>query len=1069
MNRREIETADSKPEEIYACSTEELETFSISTANTFEGACLDTGAQKAVVGRSQANAYCRMLGKGLNMLAEKSPKIFRFGTQAMESLGTLYFRIPVNDDFFVSFMASVVDINVPLLLGLDVMSEYKLVVDIGDSILFSKLQGWMATLTQKLGHIYLTCDQNILYTPTELTRIHRHFFHPHSERLFSLMKRAQDPDATPETHKQLEEITNSCDICQRLAKEPGRFRVALPSEDIVFNRTVYMDLTKIDSTQCLHIVDKDTLFNAAVFLSSGETTDDVWNAYMRSWVIPYIGYSQKIHTDQGPQFMSDRWDSLLRDAGIEKDESGIESHNAIGSGERYHAFLRKIYKKVRAELINVSKDYALSLAVKAMNETAGPNGLSPILLVFGVHPRMPLPTTDLPEQRERMKALKLARSEMVKAIARSRLATAKRSNVPAASDSLIKSGMEVLVYREGPKQWNGPYAVISVDEKQVVLNIDNHNKTFSVDKVKPYLHSTVAREPETSDNVAALPPRTESSDYGAMIDQIIAGDAFFSKLYKSINRSKNEYDFSESIDPIQTYLTEVLKPGDQREFSEAFEEAKQFEVNGLMERGTFETVDSNGLGKDANILGGRFVCTLKNKGTDREKPKARYVAQGHRDKEKPYIVHNITTLRQSSVKIVVSTSAVMNFRIFSHDVTQAYLQSDDELSREIYLRPRKEDLKFFGIQDRQLLRLKRALYGVTDAGDYWGVTFDRHVKQDLQMQPIETDPSLYIKLCNGQFSGLLGSYVDDCLLGGDKEFQNLTEKTLERFDSRPREWDNVEFLGVSIFTHWEEVDGIKHRCFKLGQPEHLSKILKIPLDISFDGFRSVRACFGWLSHSRPDVCCAVNRAAQVTVDTFDKRHIQELNKAILRVRSSLDLFLKYETLDISTLHIRAYVDASFATNEDHSSQLGYVILLCDATDRCHFLDFASKKCKRVVRSIMAGEIYAFAEGFDCAYAIKHTLERIYGQRIPITMLTDSKQMFDVITKASQTTEKRLLIDIAAAREAYNRHEISNVGLVLSGDNVADGLTKVGTFVSLNKVMETGFDRSPVQQWIFRES
>ena len=159
----------------------------------------------------------------------------------------------------------------------------------------------------------------------------------------------------------------------------------------------------------------------------------------------------------------------------------------------------------------------------------------------------------------------------------------------------------------------------------------------------------------------------------------------------------------------------------------------------------------------------------------------------------------------------------------------------------------------------------------------------------------------------------------------------------------------MEFLGVSIATHWKEIDGIENRCFKLGKPEHLSKILKIPMDISFDGFRSVRACFGWLSHSRPDVSGAVNRAAQVTVDTFDKRHIQDLNKAILRVRSSLDLFLKYEALDISKIHIRAYVDASFATNEDHSSQFGCVIVLCDATNRCHFLDFSSKKCKRVVR------------------------------------------------------------------------------------------------------------------------
>ena len=702
-----------------------------------------------------------------------------------------------------------------------------------------------------------------------------------------------------------------------------------------------------------------------------------------------------------------------------------------------------------------------------MNETAGPNGLSPILLVFGVHPRMPLPTTNLPEQRERMKALKMARSEMVKAIARSRLSTARRSNVPAASDSLIEAEMEILVHREGPKQWNGPYRVISVDEKQVVLNIDNQHKTYSVDKVKPYLHSAAAQEPASSGNVAVPPPQAETSDYGAMIDQVIAGDVFFYNLHKSIKRSKEECEFSEPLDPIQTYLTEILKPGDQREFSKAFAEAKQHEINGLMERGTFETVSSDELEKDANILGGRFVCTIKNKGSDKEKAKARYVAQGHRDKEKPYIVHNITTLRQSSVKIVVSTSAVMNFRIFSHDVTQAYLQSDEGLSREIYLRPRKEDLKFFGIHDGQLLQLIRAFYGVTDAGDYWGVTFDKHVKQDLEMEPTEVDPSLYIKKSNGQLSGLLGSYVDDCLHGGDEEFQDLTEKTLQRFDSRPREWDNVEFLGVSILTRWTENDGINRRCFKLGQPEHLSKVLKVPLDISFHRFRSVRASFGWLSHSRPDVCCAVNRAAQVTQETFAKRHIEELYKAVLRVRSSMDLFLRYEPLDISTLHIRAYVDASFATNDDHSSQLGYVILLCDAMDRCHFLDFASKKCKRVVRSIMAGEIYAFAEGFDYAYAIKHTLEKVYGQNIPITLLTDSKQMFDVITKASQTAEKRLLIDITAAREAYNRHDISNVGLVLSGDNVADGLTEIGSFSSLNKVMETGYDRSPVQQWIFR--
>ena len=36
------------------------------------------------------------------------------------------------------------------------------------------------------------------------------------------MKRGEDPDATPEILKQQQEIIDSCDICQRIAKEPGQ-------------------------------------------------------------------------------------------------------------------------------------------------------------------------------------------------------------------------------------------------------------------------------------------------------------------------------------------------------------------------------------------------------------------------------------------------------------------------------------------------------------------------------------------------------------------------------------------------------------------------------------------------------------------------------------------------------------------------------------------------------------------------------------------------------------------------------------------------------------------------------
>ena len=58
-----------------------------------------------------------------------------------------------------------------------------------------------------------------------------------------------------------------------------------------------------------------------------------------------------------------------------------------------------------------------------------------------------------------------------------------------------------------------------------------------------------------------------------------------------------------------------------------------------------------------------------------------------------------------------------------------------------------------------------------------------------------------------------------------------------------------------------------------------------------------------------------------------------------------------------------------------------------------------------------------------------------------------------------------MIYIAAARESYNREEISNVGLVMSEHNIADGLTREYPNEALKDHLRTGFDRSPVQQII----
>jgi len=80
---------------------------------------------------------------------------------------------------------------------------------------------------------------------------------------------------------------------------------------------------------------------------------------------------------------------------------------------------------------------------------------------------------------------------------------------------------------------------------------------------------------------------------------------------------------------------------------------------------------------------------------------------------------------------------------------------------------------------------------------------------------------------------------------------------------------------------------------------------------------------------------------------------------------------------------------------------------------------------------------------------------------------DSMQLFEVITRGSHPTEKRLIIDIAAAREAYGRRELFNVGLVASANNPADGLTKVNARPALDALLLTGSNHASVEQWVVR--
>ena len=64
----------------------------------------------------------------------------------------------------------------------------------------------------------------------------------------------------------------------------------------------------------------------------------------------------------------------------------MEAHWSIRKVKHYYTVLCCVYQIISKELPDLDKEIALQMAVKAVNNIAGPNGLILTLLVFGAFP-----------------------------------------------------------------------------------------------------------------------------------------------------------------------------------------------------------------------------------------------------------------------------------------------------------------------------------------------------------------------------------------------------------------------------------------------------------------------------------------------------------------------------------------------------------------------------------------------------------------------------------------------------------------------------------------------------------
>ncbi|KAF1967600.1 hypothetical protein BU23DRAFT_583769 [Bimuria novae-zelandiae CBS 107.79] len=108
----------------------------------------------------------------------------------------------------------------------------------------------------------------------------------------------------------------------------------------------------------------------------------------------------------------------------------------------------------------------------------------------------------------------------------------------------------------------------------------------------------------------------------------------------------------------------------------------------------------------------------------------------------------------------------------------------------------------------------------------------------------------------------------------------------------------------------------------------------------------------------------------------------------------------------------------------------YLLILINKSGR---QDNTLTKYKRVTRSVLALEIYSIVSSVNIAIAILTTLkiiiERLGLPSIPLVVYIDLYLLYKCLVKLGTTNKKRLIINIIALRQSYERH------------NPADALTK----------------------------
>ena len=410
------------------------------------------------------------------------------------------------------------------------------------------------------------------------------------------------------------------------------------------------------------------------------STSSIGVATIVIWIDIHLRPPDHIVHDAGSNFVSKEFKQYANSLAITTKAVPVEAHWSIGVVERYHPILKRAYAVIVADIPeidknNYGKELALQMAVKAVNDTAGPDGLVPTLLVFGAYPKMSQLDPPAPTIAQRATAVKKAMEEVTKIRATRAVQDAlnQRNGPDTSGIHELPIGSEVLVWREGNTgqsgKWTGPHTLLGLDGETCKVQLQGTNGTtdFRSTTIKPYLRPSC-------DLTQQLDDEDHQPDDQEKVSE---------PLRRQPQRQRQLPErYRQNVVDLAVFLEDTDITGNPSTVfaygAPTFSESRNKEINGLLEKGVFKIINRSEIPHGTRIFNSRFVDEIKNSGTNKAFEKSRLVVQAYNDHGKDLVLTQSPTIQRVSQRLILALTAMLKgngMDLYLRDITQAYTQS----------------------------------------------------------------------------------------------------------------------------------------------------------------------------------------------------------------------------------------------------------------------------------------------------------------------------------------------------------------------------------------------------------